>query len=219
MSVFSPDAFGKRRVDVIGAGATGSRIVLSLAKLGITNLHVWDFDQIEEHNIANQVYGLGDVGALKVEALQSIVEADTRTVIEIYPERVDGSQGFGEIVFLLPDTMAARKEIWEKAIKFKLRTHLMIETRMGADTGRIYTINPSKPSHITEWEKTLYGDDEAEVSACGAPVTVGPTAEIISGLAVWQLIKWFAIEQGKEVSLDNEIIFSLQPMVILTRNF
>ena len=67
IDVFSPDLFGKRRIDVIGAGATGSRVVLALAKLGLDNIHVWDFDHVEAHNIANQVFGLADIGKLKID--------------------------------------------------------------------------------------------------------------------------------------------------------
>jgi len=219
LSVFSPHKFGNRRVDVIGCGATGSRIVLSLAKLGIENIHCWDFDVVEEHNIANQIFGIGDIGQLKVEALADIVEVQTGAKVHIHTEKVDGSQVLGEIVFLLTDTMESRREIWDKALKFKLRTQLMVETRMGADNGRIYAVNPNKPGHIKAWEETLYADDEAEVSACGASISVGPTAEIIAGLAVWQMIRWFAIEQGEEDDLDNEIIFSLRPMAVISRRF
>lgn len=219
LTVFSPHAFDKRRVDIIGAGATGSRIVLSLAKLGVENIHVWDFDQIEEHNIANQAFSLLDVGKFKVDALAEVVLAATGTKITVHNERVDGTQQLGEIVFLLTDTMNSRKEIWDKALKFKLQTKLLIETRMGADSGRIYTVNPNKPGHIKKYEQTLYTDNEAEVSACGASVSVGPTAEIISGLAVWQMIRWFSIEQGGDDVLDNEIIIATRPMITMSRKF
>lgn len=219
LSIFSPYAFGARRVDVIGCGATGSRIALSLAKLGVENIHVWDFDQVEEHNVANQAFGLEHVGSLKVEALAALIKAATGTEINAHAERVDGSQALGDVVFLLTDTMSSRKEIWDKSLKFKLKTQILIETRMGADSGRVYALNPNKPGHIKEWEVTLYSDDEAEVSACGASVSVGPTAEVIAGLAVWQMIGWFAIEQGADDSLDNEIIFSLRPMTTISRRF
>lgn len=219
LSVFSPHAFGARRVDIIGAGATGSRIVLDLAKLGVENIHVWDFDKVEEHNVANQAFGNGDIGVLKVKALVALVKAATGTKISTHAERVDGSQTLGEIVFLLTDTMISRKEIWAKSLKFKLKTQLLIETRMGVDSGRVYALNPNKPGHIKGWEETLYADDEAEVSACGASVSVGPTAEVIAGLATWQMIRWFAIEQGGEDDLDNEIIFSLRPMTTISRRF
>lgn len=219
IDVFSRDAFGDRRIDVIGAGATGSRIVLSLAKLGLENIHVWDFDIVEAHNIANQVYGLADIGRLKVDALADLVLAQTGLTIHKHNERVDGKQKLGDVVFLLTDTMASRKEIWQKGIRYKMRTKLMIETRMGASEGRCYTVVPTRPAHVKGWEGTLYDDAVAEVSACGTSITVGPTAEFLSGLAVWQMIRWQAIEEGKEDELDNEILFGLRPLFTMTRKF
>jgi hypothetical protein len=207
-------------VDVIGCGATGSRVALSLAKLGVENIHCWDFDKVEEHNVANQVFGLGDVGLLKVEALANHVAAATGANITVHAEKVDGAQqGLGEVVFLLTDTMVSRKEIWDGALKYKLRTNLLVETRMGADCGRVYAVNPNKPGHIRAYEEMLHDDADVEVSACGASVSVGPTAEILCGLAVWQLIRWFAVEQGGEDELENEIIFSLRPMATISRKF
>lgn len=219
LSVFSPHAFGKKRIDVIGCGATGSRITLSLAKLGAENIHIWDFDKIEEHNIANQAFGNNNIGTLKVEALAEIIKCATGTIINWHAEKVDGSQILGEITFLLTDTMSSRKEIWNKALKLKLQTKLLIETRMGTDNGRVYTLNPNKLSHIKAWQETLCDDSEAEVSACGTSISVGPTAETLAGLAVWQMIRWFSIEQGGEDELENEIIFSLRPMMTISRKF
>lgn len=219
LSVFHPHAFGNKRVDVVGCGATGSRVVLDLAKLGVENIHVWDFDKIEEHNIANQAFGQSDIGKLKVDAMAALVKETCGTAIEVHPQKVDGSEALGEVVFLLTDTMSSRKEIWEKGLRFKLASKLLIETRMGADNGRVYALNPNKPGHIRAWEGTLYSDADAEVSACGASVSVGPTAEIIAGLAVWQMIRWFSVEQGAEDALDNEIIFSLRPPLFLNRKF
>lgn len=219
LSVFSPHAFGARRVDVVGCGATGSRVALSLAKLGVENIHAWDFDKVEEHNVANQVFGNGDIGLGKTEALARIIKSQTGVDLTAHAEKVDGSTELGEIVFLLTDTMSSRREIWDGALKLKLRTKFLIETRMGADSGRVYALNPNKPGHIRAWEETLYSDDEAEVSACGASISVGPTAEVIAGLAVWQMIRWFSIEQGKEDELDNETILSLRPMLTISRQF
>jgi molybdopterin/thiamine biosynthesis adenylyltransferase len=221
MDVFSPDAFGSQRVDVIGAGATGSKVVESLAKLGVQNIHVWDFDRVEPHNIANQVYGNSDVGKLKVDALREMVAAKTGTVIETHAEAVDGSQALGTIVFLLTDTMSSRKQIWDRGLKFKQRTKLMIETRMGPDSGRAYAINPCKLPEIKGWESTLYDDKVAEVSACGASISVGPTAGFLAELAVWLFIRAFAIQQGAtpDDQLDHEIVFCMRPMLVMTKRF
>lgn len=219
--VFSADVFGDRRIDVIGAGASGSRVVLSLAKLGLQNIHVWDFDVVEAHNVPNQAYGIKDVGAKKVSALAALVLAQTGITITPHDERVDGSQTLADVVFLLTDTMSSRKQIWDKAIKYKKRTALMIETRMGSDQGRIYSINPIRPAEVRGWEATLCDDGLAEVSACGTTISVGPTAEIISGLAVWQLIRWLSIQNGnpKADSLEHELIFTLRGLDTMKRSF
>lgn len=221
LDVFSPDAFGNRKVDIIGAGATGSRIALSVAKLGVQNICVHDFDTVEEHNVPNQVFGNNHVGMKKVDALAEIVKAATGTVIKTNDRRVNGSEFFGDVVFLLTDTMDSRREIWQKGIKFKLRVRQLIETRMGSDNGRVYSLSPSRINHIKAWEETLYDDGAAEVSACGASVSVGPTAEIISGLAVWQMVRWFAHDNSpvKNEEPENEIIFGLRPITFLSRKF
>ncbi len=221
LEVFAPEQFGEQRVSVIGVGATGSRIAIGLAKLGISKIDIWDPDKIEAHNIPNQAFGNNHVGRLKTEALAEIILEQTGTQVTVHPERVDGSQRLGDVVFLLTDTMASRKEIWERGIRLKPSVKLMIETRMGANSGRVYTINPNAPTQVKGWESTLYGDDVAPVSACGASITVGSTAEIVSGLAVWQLIRWQQIQsklkEGKPLTdeLENELVFSLQPTMVV----
>ncbi len=224
LSVFAPHSF-QDRIDIVGVGATGSRIALSLAKLGITNIHIWDHDVIEAHNVANQVYGNTHIGRLKVEALKEIIVAETGIEVIAHAERVDGSQRLGSVVFVLTDTMASRQEIWKRALRYKPHAKLMIETRMGSNNGRVYTVNPCAPPHVTGWEKTLCSDDAAEVSACGTSVSVGPTAEIVSGLAVWQFIRWHqALEKAKSSQSvtdepEHELVFSLQPMQVIGLNF
>lgn len=197
-SVFSSVAFGQTRVDIIGCGATGSRIALALAKLGVLNLHIWDFDMVESHNLPNQMFGLNDVGSLKVEALADIILEQTGLSVTMHNERVDGSQRLGEVVFLLTDTMASRKEIWDKGIKFRGTVHLMVETRMGTDQGRIYCVCPTRDAAVTQWENSLYPDEVATDSRCGSRTSVGPTADLITGHAMWSFIQWFQHYQHPE---------------------
>lgn len=214
MKVFSPDTFGMRRVDVIGVGASGSWLVLQLAKLGISNIHVWDFDTVAEHNLANQAFGPDDVGKPKVESLARLVKAQTGAVITTHNEPYHGQQQLGEVVFLLTDTMKSRKEIWQRAIKYKPMIKLMIETRMDADNGRVYAINPINPDHIKGWEATLYDDPVADPSVCGARITIGSTAMALACYATWAFMRWFAIDQGTAPEgdkLEQELLFGLRP--------
>lgn len=218
-TIFSPAEFGDRRVDVIGVGATGSRIALGLAKLGVRNLHIWDPDTVEEHNLANQAYQLEHVGERKVAALAALIHSATGITVAQHPVLVDGSERFGEVVFLLTDSMSSRKAIWEKGLRYKLNISCVIETRMGVETGRVYTVNPVARAHVAGWEATLCEDQEAAVSSCGGTISVGATAEIISGLATWQFIRWFASHTGKGEPPEQELMVSLRPPSLLTRQF
>lgn len=218
-SVFDPNKFGPRRVDVIGCGATGSRVALSLAKLGVEHLHLWDFDIVEGHNLANQCFGVSDIGKNKAEALRNRILSEVDTAVSAHSVRAEGTELFGDVVFLLTDTMESRRQIWERGIKLKPRVQLMIETRMGVDVGRVYAVQPTLSGHIKAWEETLYASDEAVRSACGTSVTVGPTADILAGYAVWQFVRWHAILNGGEGSLDNELVFAVYPLTVFNRTF
>lgn len=213
--VFNLDAFGERRVDVIGAGATGSRIALSLAKLGVQNLHVWDFDKVEAHNIANQLYPVEMVGQHKLDALYTLILEQTGDEIHTHRQRVEGGEPLGQVVFVLTDTMASRKAIFD-GLKYKLGTKVMIETRMGRDSGYVYTVEPWRPEQIARYESTLYSDDEAETEAsyCGTQITVNATADLIAGFAVWQFIRWWQREQAGEGQVDFELLFGSSPSVL-----
>lgn len=76
------------RIDIIGAGATGSYVAFQLAKMGIQGMHIWDADVVKSHNLPNQLYGLADVGKPKTH--NEFVNSETGML--------------GDIVFLLPNT-------------------------------------------------------------------------------------------------------------------
>lgn len=225
LEVFSPSDFGDQHIDIIGVGATGSRIALSLAKLGIENIGIWDPDRVEAHNIANQVFGNGDIGKSKVRALRDLIKAQTGIKVSTHKARVEGSERLGPVVFLLTDTMASRMEIFKGALRYKPHIRLVVETRMGADTGRIYTFNPALPIDVRGWEAAWYPDEETDPSVCTAAVTVGPTAEIISGYAVWQFMRWhraqMALADGQEPDdvSEHELVFSLRPQMLIGQQF
>src|SRR4030067_1181879 len=57
-------------VTIVGAGGIGSPTALAVAKMGVKDLMVIDFDRVEAHNVPNQVlYPPDGVGELKVVLL------------------------------------------------------------------------------------------------------------------------------------------------------
>jgi molybdopterin/thiamine biosynthesis adenylyltransferase len=199
MELFDPHTFNTP-ITVIGCGATGSWLTLALAKLGITNITVWDYDIVEEHNIPNQVFGLPDVGESKVGQLYQHIEWTTGTKINIVNKAFTDARLSG-IVFLMVDSMKARKEIFDNSIKMKNAVKLLVEPRMGLNEGRIYNVNPTDLNHIKRYEDCWYSDEDAEVSACGTSQTVITTALTVSAWCARQLINFHA-----DIELDNEIL-------------
>lgn len=197
--LFDPHTFDTP-VTIIGAGATGSWLALSLAKLGITNITVWDYDIVEEHNIPNQAFGLEDIGDKKVGALHDMLKRDVGVEIKIKREAFT-NQRLSGIVFLMVDSMKARKEIFDNSIKMKSAVKLLVEPRMGLNEGRVYNVNPTDLNQIKRYEECWYSDEEAEVSACGTSQTVITTALGVSSWCCRQLINYHA-----GVELDNEIL-------------
>lgn len=218
VELFNPYNFNTP-VHIIGVGATGSWVALFLAKLGIKDITIWDFDIVEAHNIANQFYsniplaGLSvprDIGNPKTQCLQNNVYDMTRTTIKIENEKVT-NQRLNGVIFLMVDTMEDRKTIWRNCIRLKPHIQHLIEPRMGLHVGRIYNINPVDLTQIEEYEKNFYDDKVAEVSACGASTSVISTAVGIASWCVRQLINWF-----NEEELDNEILIDFKNNNIIT---
>lgn len=187
--IFDPGVFGDRRVDVIGTGATGSKVALAVAKLGVRNLHVWDFDQVEPHNLANQAFAERHLGMNKAEAAAQVVYEATGWPVTAHAKAYEG-EPLGEFVFALPDSMAARRLVFD-SLRFSMTAKRVFESRLGVGEGQLYNYVPTDPADRTRYEATLFSDDEANVpvSACGTTISVGPTGDVLVGMMVWQFIQ------------------------------
>jgi len=198
-------------IHIIGLGATGANIGVQLVKLGIEELHVYDFDDVEEHNIANQVYNRYHVGTYKTVSFIDIVgRINPNCKIKSFNERVTKKiireKILSGIIFLCVDSMGTRKELMEEFCMGLSIPSLIIDTRMGKDKGSIFSISQSDYQF---WkENSQYGDADSEVSACGTSISVYPTANTIASIAVWQFIKKV---NGK--TPEKKVLFAFQDNV------
>jgi len=231
LQILDPSQIGKKTITLVGAGATGSYVALALAQLGWGDslrgqgtLRVFDGDHIESHNLANQAYEIDQIGMPKVEALQKLIKRKCGFEIEVHNEMVDEDTDSSLIqsnyVFILTDTMKSRSLIFDKHLQFSFNTDLVVETRMGLRDGRIYAFSPNSPDDKEEWKKTLYSDDEAETSRCGASASIITTVMYLASLATQRVVQHFTQEYGQikedegfkpSQPLWNEVQFSLYP--------
>ncbi|MDO4534558.1 MAG: sulfur carrier protein ThiS adenylyltransferase ThiF [Clostridium perfringens] len=76
MARHTPGVFEKlknAKVAIAGCGGLGSNIAISLARVGIGNLIICDFDIVEPSNLNRQQYFVSDIGKFKVCALEDIL--------------------------------------------------------------------------------------------------------------------------------------------------
>jgi len=65
---FSQEALSHTKVAVVGAGAVGNEVIKNLSLLGVGEIHVFDIDLIEEHNLTRSVlFRDTDIGQAKAE--------------------------------------------------------------------------------------------------------------------------------------------------------
>ena len=187
-------------IHIIGCGSVGSWTALTLAKMGATQLTLWDFDIVEPVNIPNQVYRPADVGRSKVEALGEIIEAMTGNAARASNRRFDGLVDSG-IVVLAVDSMDARIDLW-RALRDQPLDWL-IDSRMGAEVARILTVKVSSLSARRDYGRTLYRSTEALLEPC----TARSTAYCATGLASFIAAKVAKLVTSRPFSTDITIDF------------
>jgi len=63
-----------RTVGIAGCGGLGSNCAVALARIGIGNLIIADYDKVSESNLNRQYYFLSQIGEPKVFALKKVIQ-------------------------------------------------------------------------------------------------------------------------------------------------
>lgn len=178
------------RIHIVGCGSVGSTVAENLARCGVKNMTLWDFDIVEPHNIVNQMFDQTHVGKSKVEALKDIltnINPEIVDGIELKPEGWKGKLMSGYI-FLCVDSIELRREIVEKHMDspyvkavFDFRTLLESAQHYAADWSNFKMkkdlLNSMQFSHEE-------AKDETPVSACGVTLGVATTVRLVCALGV-----------------------------------
>lgn len=178
------------RIHIIGCGSVGSTVAENLARCGVTNMALWDFDIVEPKNLANQMFREADIGKPKIEALSDMlreINPEITEKLQLQPKGWNGEQLSG-FVFLCVDSIELRREIVEKHMDnfnikamFDFRTRLYDAQHYAADWGDYKMkkdfLNSMQFSHEEASEET-------PVSACNVTLSVCPTIRIICGYGV-----------------------------------
>ena len=105
-------------VVLIGAGGIGAITAITLAKMGVGWLEVWDADNIDGVNIATQYHLSTLLGANKALALSTMID-DLAPGTSYHPRPVNIEPGDvvrATVVISALDSIDTRKMVWHKVL-------------------------------------------------------------------------------------------------------
>lgn len=209
---------------VIGCGGIGSWLSLFLARTGIGNLSVMDYDTVERINLGGQLFGPYQIGSLKVHALNAmlvnLVEMTNPAKFPINVQYAEPYNGFdrkdqilrSDFIILAVDNMETRKMVYEDLLdlceKEGSYNHVLIDGRLLAETFEVFCMNSKEDFEM--YSKSLFSDSEADSENCTAKQTSHVAAMI--GSVIQQLIcNQIA---AKSVGFDSKTLDNMVPYYI-----
>lgn len=198
--------FPKEDMEVIvgGAGGIGSWLTLLLCRLCVPEVFVFDFDDLELHNMSGQLYGPQHIGKPKVVALEEVCKVLADHHINAMYDRITEESMGTNFMFGAFDNMVARKaifEVWKGVVQdwtiakdqvekgdatwedFDVLPYepIYIDGRLTLEQIQIFCVTPDK---IEEYEKThLFDDSKVEEAECTLKQT-SHSAAMIGGKMV-----------------------------------
>lgn len=186
---FKPESVTER-IHIIGCGAVGSTIGELIARTGLTNIVLYDFDTVEAHNIANQMFTADDIGRNKAEALKDImvrINPDAEKDIKVVTKGYTGQRISG-YVFLAVDNIDLRRKICQDNLKNRY-IKAVFDVRIRLEDAQHYAAdwkNEEMVSNLLASMNFTHEEAQAETprSACNLELSIAPTVRDICAKAV-----------------------------------
>ena len=192
---FKPEVC-RERIHIIGCGAIGSTVAENLARFGLTKITLYDFDTVEPHNIANQMFTQEDVGKPKVEAVAAYLEKINPEIKEnmILMPKGYTNQKLSGYVFLCVDNIDLRREIAQSCVGNPFIKG-MFDFRMRLTDAQHYAAAWNDEKMVESFLKSMaFSHEEAKketpVSACNITLSVVPTVRMIVAAGVSNFINF-----------------------------
>lgn len=192
-------------IHIIGCGGIGSWTTLLLAKMGCSNITVYDNDVVEEHNIASQFFREADKERNKCSATQENVNMFSGYNINILDQEEEDKIKEG-VVILAVDSAEERIRLGEI---FKDRDLFIIDGRMGGLQAEVYC------RRADNYLPTTVAPELADTDACTAKA-IGFNCAFI-GSMIANYVRLFATEKLDPLSETNEFIFLFDNLAMLKK--
>lgn len=207
---FKPEML-KGKVHIIGCGSVGSTVAENLARFGVTEMVLYDFDIVEAHNIVNQMFTQEDIGKTKLDALASHLKSINPEVNLKLVDTGWHGQRLAGYVFLCVDNIELRREIVD-ANKENKFIKCMLDFRTRLTDAQHYAADWSKKEMVDNFYNSMnFSHDEAmeetPMSACRVTLSVATTIRMIVALGVSNFVNFVKGEPIKKMILCDAFNF------------
>lgn len=205
----------KKPIHIVGCGAIGSHVAEQLTRMGCEDIHLWDFDTVEAHNITNQMFIQGDLKTLKTQAVYAMM-------MDINPDSMSHTtphnKGWaGEMlngyVFLCVDNIDLRRKIVETN-QHNPNCIAFFDFRMRLTDAQHYMAVRNDEASMKKLLASMdFTHEEAKdatpKSACNVELSVIYTVKTITALGVANFVKLILQQPTKDMILVDLNQFTL----------
>jgi len=205
----------KARCHIIGCGSIGGNVAELLARYGVSELVLWDFDDVEPHNIANQIYTTSDIEIPKTIALSAILE-DINPDIKLKLKQKYEGQPLEGFVFMCVDSVEVRQKIVE-ANWYNPEIIAMFDFRTTLLEGQCYFADWKNQKQKDSLKESLnFTHEEAKantpVSACGFELSVSPVVKMCSIMGIVNFTNFINNKPTKHVIICDPYSYDFMAM-------
>ena len=191
-------------IHVIGVGAIGRQVATALAIMGWPGeIHLYDFDTVEEVNLGTQGFRPGELGETKVDSVLMAMQEfnpDAHVIKHDGRIRMNEVRRMEGVIVACVDCMDVRKNIFDNAQS----CDLFLDARMSSEVFTIWAAYDEASKEL--YEEGWFPNTEASQDGCTARSTYY-CANVAGGFLVAQITK-----HTRGIPLESEVRLDLTGM-------
>lgn len=170
------DILQNKRVMIVGLGSFGSQIAIELAKAGVGQFALMDFDRVELHNLSRHTSTINDLGRLKTDVISDAIKGKNpyaevdRFPINIieHPELLEEQCSKADLIICATDNNRSRFVLSEQLVALG-KTGIFGRAITRAEGGDVFIYRPGGPCYCcligNGWYEAAREEITNEVSA------------------------------------------------------
>lgn len=203
----------KKTIHIIGVGAVGSRIAEQIARLGFSDIKIYDFDTVESVNIANQLFTHQDIGKTKVDAVERHMKEINPNIEVVKQASGWRGQPLNGTVFIAVDSIELRHQIVSENM-FNKAIDVIFDGRMRLTDAQYFgAVWENEKERSILLSSMSFSEEEADIgtplSSCGTTLSVVPTVVSVSSLMVANFINFLNNEDVQNLVLVDPFTGSM----------